>query len=219
MDEDKNVNITYETLFDLLRREKDREELQKLDSAFFQSVVSYLEDKNRILENREGQSELFHSEEKAKTIKELNNIKRILKELYERREKKVINMAVDKSKSKPTIIDYSCLLREERAIFDMLVGILDKGREGILANILNLKMPLLDEAEEKKEEKPVKAENKKETQLVRFLHAVPKFVGRELEEYGPFEEEDVASLPSDIAQILINKRRAEEIEEEEKTTA
>jgi len=219
VDEDKNVNITYETLFDLLRREKDREELQKLDSAFFQSVVSYLEDKNRILENREGQSELFHSEEKAKTIKELNNIKRILKELYERREKKVINMAVDKSKSKPTIIDYSCLLREERAIFDMLVGILDKGREGILANILNLKMPLLDEAEEKKEEKPVKAENKKETQLVRFLHAVPKFVGRELEEYGPFEEEDVASLPSDIAQILINKRRAEEIEEEEKTTA
>ena len=219
MDEDKNVNITYETLFDLLRREKDREELQKLDSAFFQSVVSYLEDKNRILENREGQSELFHSEEKAKTIKELNNIKRILKELYERREKKVINMAVDKSKSKPTIIDYSCLLREERAIFDMLVGILDKGREGILANILNLKMPLLDEAEEKKEEKPVKAENKKETQLVRFLHAVPKFVGRELEEYGPFEEEDVASLPSDIAQILINKRRAEEIEEEQKTTA
>ena len=178
-----------------------------------------MEDKNRILENREGQSELFHSEEKAKTIKELNNIKRILKELYERREKKVINMAVDKSKSKPTIIDYSCLLREERAIFDMLVGILDKGREGILANILNLKMPLLDEAEEKKEEKPVKAENKKETQLVRFLHAVPKFVGRELEEYGPFEEEDVASLPSDIAQILINKRRAEEIEEEEKTTA
>jgi len=46
---------------------------------------------------------------------------------------------------------------------------------------------------------------------VRFLYAVPKFVGKELEEYGPFEEEDIANLPSDIADILIGKGRVEEI--------
>jgi hypothetical protein len=50
-----------------------------------------------------------------------------------------------------------------------------------------------------------------ETKLVRFLHAVPKFVGKELEEYGPFAEEDIANLPSEIADVLINKERVEEI--------
>ena len=40
---------------------------------------------------------------------------------------------------------------------------------------------------------------------------MPKFVGRDLEVYGPFEEEDIANLPGEIADILILKNRAEEI--------
>ena len=66
----------------------------------------------------------------------------------------------------------------------------------------------------KKSEKKEKKETPKETKLVRFLHAVPKFVGKELDEYGPFEEEDVASLPVEIANVLITKGRVEEISED-----
>ena len=64
------------------------------------------------------------------------------------------------------------------------------------------------ESEEAKEEKPAV---RRETKLVRFLHSVPKFVGKELEEYGPFEEEDVASLPAELADVLVRKGRAEEL--------
>ena len=49
--------------------------------------------------------------------------------------------------------------------------------------------------------------------LVRFVHAVPKFVGPELEEYGPFQEEDVANLPSEVANVLITKGRAEALKQ------
>ena len=49
---------------------------------------------------------------------------------------------------------------------------------------------------------------------MRFLHQVPKFVGPELEEYGPFGEEDIANLPAEVADVLINKGKAEEIREE-----
>ena len=56
-----------------------------------------------------------------------------------------------------------------------------------------------------------KKEETKNTKLVRFLYAVPKFVGKELEEYGPFGEEDIANLPSEIADVLIGKGRVEEI--------
>ena len=50
--------------------------------------------------------------------------------------------------------------------------------------------------------------------LVRFLTHVPKFVGPELEEYGPFESEDIANLPAEIAEVLIDKGKVEEIIEE-----
>ena len=49
------------------------------------------------------------------------------------------------------------------------------------------------------------------SKLVRFLYSVPKFVGKELEEYGPFEEEDIANLPAEIAKVLLDKGRVEEI--------
>ena len=63
---------------------------------------------------------------------------------------------------------------------------------------------------------PVKNLNnelKRSNKLIRFIHAVPKFVGKDLEDYGPFEEEDIANLPAEIADVLIIKGRVEEIKE------
>ena len=208
MEQNKEITITYETLFELFRREKDREDLQKLEDSFFNDVVGYLSDKNKSLQTDGSQ---FSIEEKEKTRAQLENIKKIISGIYERREKKIVRMALDKSRIKSNIIDTSSMLKEERMLFDRLFLALDNGRGWILNNLLEAKMP--EFVEENKEE--VKHEEKKDasgtTKLVRFLRAVPKFVGRELEEYGPFDEEDVASLPFEIANVLINKGRVEEI--------
>ncbi len=215
MEESKEeVTITYETLYELLRREKERSELQSLDGSFFNNVLRYLKDKQAIIDKQ--QTDLFSSEEKRKTQEQLNNIKKILNELYNRREKKIISIAIDKSKNKASIIDNSVFLKEEKELFDNIVRVLDMGRKNILFNIMDLKEPIaLGSIDvEKKGVKPEKEEKKKDTKLVRFLSAVPKFVGKELEEYGPFEEEDIASLPIEIANVLINKRRVEEISED-----
>jgi len=210
-DDNEEVTITHETLFELLRREKDRGELQLLDKAFFANVLRYLKDKQTIITKQ--QTDLFSAEEKRKTEGQLENVKKIIRDLYDKREKKVISMAVDKSKNKSSIIDNSVFLKEEKELFGNIVKILDMGRENILFNIIELKEPaaLGGINLEKKEVKAEKEEEKKDTKLVRFLNAVPKFVGKELEEYGPFEEEDIASLPIELADVLINKERAEEI--------
>src|SRR3989344_4083177 len=42
---EKSVVITYETLFELLNRERERPELQKLEQSFFADVVDYLREK------------------------------------------------------------------------------------------------------------------------------------------------------------------------------
>jgi len=117
MEENKEeVTITYETLFELLRREKERSELQKLDSSFFANVLRYLKDKQTIITKQ--QTDLFSAEEKKKTEEQLSNVKKILKEFYDKREKKIMSMAIDKSKNKSSIIDNSVFLKEERELFD-----------------------------------------------------------------------------------------------------
>jgi DNA replication initiation complex subunit (GINS family) len=213
----KEINITYETLFELLRREKNRDDLQELQPTYFKEVIEYLGEKQRVFEESSHKEDLFSATEREKTLAQLGNIKKIVRELYERREKKIINLALNKSRTGSSIIDTSKLLNEENKFFNTFVAMLNNYREGILANVLNLKEPLIDEPKpaepEKKEDGKKEGEECKPTKMVRFVNPVPKFVGKELEVYGPFEEDDMASLPTDIAELLISKGRAEEIKE------
>ncbi len=198
------VNVTYDSIFEILMREKGREDLQKLSPSFLADLVNYIAEKKKAASSEATDS--FSLEEKERAAKQLQNISRMLVELYERREKKILNMSIIRSRTGADIIDTSSLLAEENMLFDAVVAQLDYYRNNILLKVLNAQPTT---AAEKAEEKA--AWQKGDTKLVRFLHSVPKFVGRELEVYGPFVEEDMANLPSEIADILVSKGRAEEV--------
>jgi len=211
--ETKEVNITYETLFELLKREKDMADLQKLDSSFFNDFVDYLNEKKKMLGKEDA---LFSNDEKKKVERQIENAKRIIKEIYERREKKILNIALIKSRTKSSVIDISSLLENEKIFLNYIEKVLDTFRSGVIDNIIDEKYASKitmekEETSEKNNTSEINKEKEAEAKLVRFLHAVPKFVGKELEEYGPFAEEDIANLPSEIADVLINKERVEEI--------
>ena len=209
----QEVVITYETLFELLKRERERSDLQKLEPTFFSDTVNYIREKKKILDAK-GDSPFAH-DEKKKTERQLDNIYKILKELYERREKKIISLALDKSRTKSNLIDTTALLKEERVIYDALTSLLDTYRDAIIYSVINEKMPFMQDIEIKpKVDFRSALDLQKLTKLVRFTHQVPKFVGPELEEYGPFESEDIANLPAEIAEVLIDKGKVEEIIEE-----
>lgn len=209
----ENVNITYETLFEFLRLEKTKPELQKLDGNFFVNVVEYLKQKQNILDESENKSDIFSVNDRQKTVVQIQQIKKILKDLYERREKKIVDMAMIKSRTASNIIDTSSLLDEEKALFDNLLKIFDSSRSSILINLITNKLPVNPALT------TVKCENNNDDQkepeksiinkTVRFKYAVPQFMGKNLEVYGPFEEGDIANLPEQIAEILITKERAE----------
>ena len=236
---DKEINITYETLFDLLRREKGREELQDMGETFSQDVISYLEEKRKILTEDKGKLDTFSEEEKEKTKVQLENIKKILRELYERREKKILSVALYKSREPSTLVDTAVMLEYEKEFFNKTVELLNKYRGDILMNMLYNKpkqgtqqqpeikqepeIPQEKPQEEKpietqpqeseiKKETPQESPNQKEKKKITFTHTVPKFLGRELEVYGPFEPGETAELPLELSDILIKKGRAEEID-------
>lgn len=204
--ESKEINITYETLYEILKREKDITELQKLDLNFFNEFIDYLNEKKKLLEKDDS---LFSYDEKKKVEKQIDNTKRIIKEIYERREKKIINTAMINSRTKSNVIDTSAFLEHEKNFFDEVLMVMNKFRNDVINNIIIGKNLLIENKKTEKKVDEIKQE--KDTKLVRFLYSIPKFVGKELEEYGPFEEEDIANLPTEIAQLLIDKDKVEEI--------
>ncbi len=225
---EKEVNITYETLFELLRREKSRKDLQKLPDTFFIDVISYLNEKLNLAKTKK--DELFDADENLKTEKQIINIRQILKELYERRERKIMEMALNKSRAGHAIIDTSALLDEEEHLFDALLKILNKNRDQIINNLLKGSAPSVElkvkpepsQAEEFAEELAAQPESPEaveestqeqeaNTTKLEIKEFVQKFIGLDMKEYGPFEQGDEVELPAEIAQLLIKRGKAAQI--------
>lgn len=202
--------ITYELLYDVLRKEKTRAELQKLEDSFYKEVTDYIKSKKEILSSQEKKESIFTTIEVQKTRKQIENVQKILKELYDKRETKIIQLAMMASRNNILTNDKGLMLEEEKKFYDNLVNHLNIFREDILNNIVQGIEPNLKEKEEPKDLKTTVMPSKK-TRLIRLINEVPKFVGTDLNTYGPFEKEDVASLPEEIAALLITKNKAEEI--------
>lgn len=192
---EKSVVITYETLYELLRREKYRAELQQLDKTFFSDVSNYLSGKKKLLDAQQARPTPF-SLELQKTQKQYENVQKIIKELYEKRENKIIQLALFSSKLNNQSMPQN-MLAEEEALYRDVMKILDKYREEILFNLLEPKLT---------EEPSVK-----DTKMIRFTSSIPKFVGDDLKTYGPYEGGDVAEFSLKIADLLIKKGRAMEV--------
>ncbi len=227
------IKITLETLYDFLRNEKKREDLQKLEETFFLDVVSYLKEKKMLLAARKDDQQLFAAGEREKLDYELRSIQRILKELYEKREKKIIDIALNKSKTGSDIIDTSSMLREEKEFYQKILAILDNFRRGILYRVFKGELPELEintileerkeqlkkELEEEAREELGNTENTPNTQekaKVRFLHPMPSFVwkdlkGEGLKVYGPFDRGQEVEIFPEVADLLVRKGRAVKI--------
>ena len=203
-----DVIITYESLYEMLRREKFRKELQELDPKFFKNVLKYLEEKKSILKSQETKDSVFASKSIITTRRQLENLQKILKDLYERRESKILQLALFNSRTDTESMDMGVLLKEEKALYDEIKACLNGFRGDVLLRLLEGKLPDLSN-------KPKVLKSEKETQrkakMVRFLQAVPQFVGDDMVTYGPFEAEDVANLPINVCDVLIKRERAEEI--------
>jgi len=214
------IKITLETLYDILRNEKMREELQLLNETFFVDVHSYLKEKQTLLDSKQGNFDLFVEGEKEKLDMELKSIRKMIKEIYERREKKMLDMAINKSRTQSDIIDTSSLLAEEKKFFAEAVAVLDSYRKGILYALWRGELPLVVPLVKpeptialKNEPAIVKKELSSEEAIsklaLKFLQPVSRFVAEDLNEYGPFETGEAAEVPAKAANILIERKQGE----------
>jgi len=97
--------------------------------------------------------------------------------------------------------DISYLLDEEKFILDSLDE-QNERTEMILSATINGKSKFLESLAENHKIKKV---------VIRFLDNVDEIVGADLEKYGPFKAEDIATIPYENAQALIAKKIATKV--------
>lgn len=93
------------------------------------------------------------------------------------------------------------LMNEEKFILDAQTE-MEERKEMILSGLLNGKSKFLESISQKHKTKPI---------VVRFLKEIDQLVGADLEKYGPFKVEDIATIPYENAQALITKNTVAKI--------
>ena len=173
--------FTFEELYDLLRAEKYSTDLQKLDESTLKKIKNYLKTKKRLLKEAE-QSGTGHSQ-LIKLRNEIESAYRVLKDLYEQREQKIIRRALFTCRAEQMIKDTTNMLNNEVELYENLIQILKK-------NYASFEQMLNDEEHEESKPKELKVERLK---LIRLLEPLPKLVGPDGAIYGPFEQGDIAN--------------------------
>ena len=105
----------------------------------------------------------------------------------------LINKRLEKISKSPTR-SYGILTDEEKFVIDSNDE-MNERKNIILSGIINGKSKFLEITSTKHKTKPV---------TVRFVKEFDEIVGVDLEKYGPFKPEDVATIPNENAQALIS---------------
>ncbi|MEM3172619.1 MAG: hypothetical protein QXE82_03670 [Candidatus Nitrosotenuis sp.] len=173
MSETKKIDLN--SLYSVLVREIENEQVQEIDRAFYTSLSEYL---------GKLKSEGYDGIE--------NKIKNRLIELITQITSLLLKTRIEKSQ---TDMDFTNLLDEEKYILESQQELLER-KEMILSATLNGRTKLLESVSKKHKVKPI---------TVRFLKDFDQFVGADFTKYGPFKAEDVATIPNENAQALISK--------------
>jgi DNA replication initiation complex subunit (GINS family) len=171
--------ISFEFLRKILNEERKSQNLTKLPDNFYENVKRYLEEKRKVVRERKDEIEL-------------RNIERIVENIFNLRERKIVNFAIMSVRAG---VQPSNLTEDEKIFFNRLVEILKERRTLV--------------------EKIKSNEGKKEFEiLVVFKQDFPAFVGIDGQTYGPFKKGDIAKLPEENRKMLVAKGVVEEFKAE-----
>jgi len=179
----------YEELLKVWKEEKENPELQMLPRDFYAELVSYMKkmrEESRMLDKKTTRARLMY--------RESENAKKLVKELMKLRREKILRKIVSGK-----IVAEDSLTMEEKDLHHELLS-LAESYQVILKNVLRGQAPQIE-----RKEKPKRT-------LVRFVQEIPAIIGSDMNTYGPYRAEDVATLPSENARILIKQGIAVEID-------
>ena len=190
-------DINYKTLRRIQQQEKTSPLLTKIYQKFYQKFSEYLKNLQRIAEKEDDANKLKLFDD------EIQNTKKIAFNIYELREKKIIQAALSKVRGgKP---DLKNLLEIEKRLYDSLVKQIIVSREEILEQKLEKKTDVKSAPETGKKE-----EKSNTNAIVRVTQGTPEFVGTNMKTYS-LRKDDVLTLPKEMSEPLLKRGVVEQI--------
>ena len=185
--------ISYNDIYEILRKEKYSEVLQPLPKNFVEDFTAYLEEKRS--ENPSIEEGLF-SDSIVKSKKQLENSISLFRELMLRRKKKLLSLVFVAAETGIMKRDYENMLAHERDVFDKLVRAFEEGDKELSKLLIGRKGREGDK-----------------NRMVMFNQNVEEFVGMSGEIIGPYSSGELANLDSKIAEILVSGGKATFVDE------
>jgi len=184
--------LTYNDVYEILRKEKYGEALQALPKNFVSEFLEYLNDKKEQSSKDEG---LF-VDAVIKSKKQLENSIALFKELMLRRKKKLLNLVFVATETGIMKRDYENMLPFERDVFDKLVKGFEEGDKE-LAKIMSGR----------------KEKEKEKFRMIMFNQNVEQFVDMTGNAIGPFTSGELANLDREVSEILVTGGKASFVDE------
>lgn len=182
--------ITYNEIYESLRKEKYSEQLQLLPKNFISEVAEYFKEKKEISKKDD---DVF-SDALIKTKRQLENAVLIFKELLLKRKKKILNLAFIAAETGISKRDFENMMEFEKQMFEQIMQTM--------------------ETSDKSVQKMLNSEEKEcGFCIVNFKENAEEFLGLEGEKLGPYAKGEIASLPEQIAKILVDAGKVEIIDE------
>lgn len=185
--------ITYNDIYEALRKEKYTEQLQPITKSFISEFSAYLKDKKKIAMKED---ESLFSEAITKSKKQFENAIIIFKELLLRRKKKLLNLSFIAAETGISKKDFENMLSFEKILFDKIMAAIESADKEV-GDIVNGKQEEL-------------AKNS----LVIFKEETEEFLDPEGKKFGPYKKGDIANLPKDITKILFESKKVSYLDQE-----
>lgn len=184
--------ISYNDLYEILRKEKFNEGLQALPKNFIEEFVEYINDKRE----QSSTSGDFFADALAKTKKQLENSIALFKELMLRRKKKLLNLVFVAAETGIMKRDYENMLGFERDLFEKLVKSFEEEDKEI-GKVFSGK----------------KNEVENKNKMIIFKQNVEQFVDMFGNVIGPFTSGELANLDAAVCEILVSGGKAGFVDE------
>lgn len=186
--------ITYNDIYEALRKERYSEQLQPLIKDFVKEVSDYLKDKEVLISSNK---DLF-SDDLLKNKKQLENAVSIFKELMLRRKKKLLDLAFVSAETGISKRDFENMLHFEKDTFEKVMKAVNEG----------------DKLMERTLSGAGTEETNQKNKLIIFKQDAEEFLDLEGNKLGPFKKGDIVNLAQEIANILIVDNKADPVDED-----
>jgi len=177
--------IKYEDLYEVLRREKNNDALQKMPAGFMKDFSEFIHENKKAITK----SDDFFADDIMRYKKEYENSMVLFKELILRRKKKLLNLVFIANETSVMKKDFENMLSFEKDLFDSLLSSVEQTDKLIAMLLLN-----------------GYADSDKANVLI--TEDVEPFVDMSGDSVGPFSKGDTVLLDKKVADILVGSQKA-----------